>query len=383
MPPLEAAGNWDGQEGALRITGDKPTIKFIAGAAGGNQSWLIHVGAGGSFVVFKQGSSPTAWDSVMTLDPAGTVGIGTVTPGARANGKLVSVATGGTGVAAVVGVSDVADAASAGYGGWFESAQGEGVRGVSKNAAHAGVVGVNTGGGAAVYGTSSAAGIHGVSTGFNGVLGETTADGHSGVAGVADRGNSNGVYGRSKFQTGVWGHSVNATGVVAISDTQTGILARGGQLAGRFEGDVEVTGDIRLINADCAEDFDIAGVDIVPPGTVMVFDEKGALKPGDRAYDKRVAGVISGAGGYKPGIVLDRQETQGNRSPVALLGKVFCNVDASYGKVSVGDPLTTSPTAGHAMKADDPLKAFGAVLGKALQALDDGCGLIPVLVSLQ
>jgi hypothetical protein len=34
-------------------------------------------------------------------------------------------------------------------------------------------------------------------------------------------------------------------------------------LAGYFEGDVEVTGDIRLTNADCAEDFDI-GLDVVP-----------------------------------------------------------------------------------------------------------------------
>jgi glycerol-3-phosphate acyltransferase PlsY len=35
------------------------------------------------------------------------------------------------------------------------------------------------------------------------------------------------------------------------------------------------------------------------------------------------------------------------------------------------------------MKAMNPLKALGAVLGKALRALDAGKGLIPVLVSLQ
>jgi hypothetical protein len=44
--------------------------------------------------------------------------------------------------------------------------------------------------------------------------------------------------------------------------------------------------------------------------------------------------------------------------------------------------LTTSPTPGHAMKAADPARAAGAVLGKAMGDLDAGTGLIPVLVSL-
>jgi hypothetical protein len=35
------------------------------------------------------------------------------------------------------------------------------------------------------------------------------------------------------------------------------------------------------------------------------------------------------------------------------------------------------------MKASDPARAFGAVLGKAMQSLADGRGLIRVLVSLQ
>jgi hypothetical protein len=35
------------------------------------------------------------------------------------------------------------------------------------------------------------------------------------------------------------------------------------------------------------------------------------------------------------------------------------------------------------MKAIDPVKSFGAVLGKALRPLAAGCGLIPVLIALQ
>jgi hypothetical protein len=58
-------------------------------------------------------------------------------------------------------------------------------------------------------------------------------------------------------------------------------------------------------------------------------------------------------------------------------------VDAGASPVEVGDLLTTSETPGHAMKAGDPEKAFGSVIGKALRPLAGGRGLIPVLIALQ
>lgn len=151
----------------------------------------------------------------------------------------------------------------------------------------------------------------------------------------------------------------------------------------RFTGDIETSGDIRLNNADCAEDFDICEAEQVEPGTVMVLGEDGKLEQSQKAYDKRVAGVISGAGDYKPGIILDKQKSQAGRLPVALLGKVFCKVDAHYGAIEVGDLLTTADTPGHAMKVCDPLKAFGTVIGKALRPFTAGQGLIPILIALQ
>ena len=172
-------------------------------------------------------------------------------------------------------------------------------------------------------------------------------------------------------------------GVIGQSNTGIGVHGKGGRLAGFFEGDVEVTGDLQLPNADCAEDFDVSGAVKVEPGTVMVLGSEGALFESRQAYDKRVAGVISGAGNYKPGIVLDKQKNSGNRQPVALMGKVYCKVDAQFGAIEVGDLLTTSPTAGHAMKTSDPFKAFGAVIGKALRPLPNGQGLIPILIALQ
>jgi hypothetical protein len=66
-----------------------------------------------------------------------------------------------------------------------------------------------------------------------------------------------------------------------------------------------------------------------------------------------------------------------------LLGKAYCKVDASYAPSDVGDLLTSSDTPGHAMKATDPLKAIGAILGKSLLPLKEGRGLIPILIALQ
>ena len=100
-------------------------------------------------------------------------------------------------------------------------------------------------------------------------------------------------------------------------------------------------------------------------------------------YDKRVAGVISGAGDLKPGLVLGRRVGHADRVPLALIGRVNCKVDADYESIEVGDLLTTSATLGHAMKASDPTKSFGSVISKALRPLKAGCDLIQILVALQ
>ncbi len=144
------------------------------------------------------------------------------------------------------------------------------------------------------------------------------------------------------------------------------------------------TGAVHVPNSDCAEDFPLAEGALLEAGDVVVFDDSSALRRSARAYDKRVAGVISGAGDTRPGIVLGSGGRHREpRLPVALVGKVNCKVDASFGAVAVGDLLTSSPRSGYAMKAGDPRRAFGAVLGKALRALADGDGLIPVLVALR
>jgi hypothetical protein len=141
-------------------------------------------------------------------------------------------------------------------------------------------------------------------------------------------------------------------------------------------------GDIRLVGADCAEFFETSDPSAVEPGTVLVIGDGGSLRPCDAEYDKRVAGVVSGGHGLRPGIILDHGSERAG-APVALTGKAYCKVDAEPSSVDVGDLLTTSSTAGHAMKASDDTKYVGAVLGKALAPLGEGRDMIPVLVALQ
>lgn len=145
-------------------------------------------------------------------------------------------------------------------------------------------------------------------------------------------------------------------------------------------------GDIVFQNADCAEEFDIlqSEVNEIDNGTVLVMDdETDKLRKSYKPYDRKVAGIVSGASNYKPAIVLDKRTSGNKRVPVALMGKVYCKVDAEYDSVHKGDLLTTSGTMGYAMKATDPVKSIGSVVGKSLGILMNGRGLLPVLASMQ
>lgn len=144
------------------------------------------------------------------------------------------------------------------------------------------------------------------------------------------------------------------------------------------------TGDIELTGADCAEEFDAEGdAADMPPGAVMSIAATGAVRPCCEAYDRRVAGIVSGAGRFRPAIVLDKASSSRRRVALGLSGKVYCQVDAGYAPVHTGDLLTASPTMGHAMKVVDLARAVGSIVGKALQPLARGRGLIPVLIALQ
>lgn len=145
---------------------------------------------------------------------------------------------------------------------------------------------------------------------------------------------------------------------------------------------LEITG-----GADLSEQFDVTEqAEAVKPGMVVVIDadNPGKLALSDMAYDRKVAGVVSGAGGVQPGMLMGQRGTMADgRHSVALTGRVYCCCDASGGAIEPGDMLTTSDTPGHAMKVADYPRAQGAIIGKAMTALESGTGLVLVLVTLQ
>jgi hypothetical protein len=113
-------------------------------------------------------------------------------------------------------------------------------------------------------------------------------------------------------------------------------------------------------------------------------ERPGQLRIADKAYDRAVAGIISGANGIHPGLTMKQQGTVADGSlPVALSGRVYCWADASNGPIHPGDLLTASDTPGHAMKVTDHARAQGAIIGKAMTELKQDKGLVLVLVTLQ
>lgn len=215
------------------------------------------------------------------------------------------------------------------------------------------------------------------------------------TAGIAVRG-LNGGGGASQPSSGVYGESTvtNGNGVVGVANTGSdsyGIYGRSANgYAGYFEGKVKITGTATVNvltitgGADLAEPFRLSKKDL-PKGSVVVIDEEnpGHLTQSAAAYDKRVAGVISGANGVTPGIRLEQEGVLEGDENVALSGRVYVRAETSEGEIRPGDLLTTSRHPGRAMRVTDHARAQGAILGKAMSGLKDGEGYVLVLVTLQ
>lgn len=318
--------------------------------------------------------------------------------------------------------------AGAGINGRSQSGEGVGGRSESDH----GIVGwTGNNESSGVYGhTSTGFGVSGRSTNKHGVYGVTSTanitmagvyghaneaigvKGHSfsqhGVYGQTETGEQgliSGVYGISENGTGVTGISTNYNGIKAITSSNVhAALAAGNEGAGAaiyahsgtnniaaiFDGNVQIrrrTNQAVLIEfgegLDYAEGFNVSENRTIKPGTVLAIDAAapGKLKICTNAYDTKVAGIAAGANGLGSAVKIGVDQFD---CDVALAGRVYCNVDATYGEVSPGDLLTTSATPGFAMLVTDHLKAQGAIIGKAMEALAKGeKGQILVLVTLQ
>jgi len=213
-----------------------------------------------------------------------------------------------------------------------------------------------------------------------GVYGESSGGMASGVKGFSTGLAGQGIYGLAEGDKGFGGYFESRKG--------TGIYAKGasGKPAAEFEGNVKCEVLTITGGSDIAEPFDISQEMEIKPGMVMSIDAKnpGQLKVADKEYDRGVAGIVSGAGGIAPGMIMGQEGSIANGDhAIALSGRVYCLVDASNGSIKPVDLLTTSDTRGHAMKVTDLTRAQGAILGKAMSSLEKGQGLVLMLVTLQ
>lgn len=180
---------------------------------------------------------------------------------------------------------------------------------------------------------------------------------------------------------------VSATGDVGIATTTPATkLDVNGHATVRGDMICEVV-DIRGEGAlDVAEAFKVNDALEVQPGMVVAIDpaNAGELTLTRAPYDRKVAGIVSGAGDLKAGIHLGgKLAQQPGHHPVALTGRVWCRADATARPIQPGDLLTSSAAPGHAMAVADYARAQGAIIGKAMTPLAEGKGLVLVLVSLQ
>ena len=153
--------------------------------------------------------------------------------------------------------------------------------------------------------------------------------------------------------------------------------------AAQVDGNIAVAGNIAAKYQDVAEWVKASSK--LPVGTVLIIDpgQTDQVLEGSKAYDTRVAGVVSA----QPGVLLG--EGGEDKVIVAHSGRVKVKVDASFGAVATGDLLVTSATPGHAMRSTPvevggvTIHRPGTLIGKALEPLSEGQGEILVLLMLQ
>jgi hypothetical protein len=289
-----------------------------------------------------------------------------------------------------------------------------------------GLRGYATGTGLGVYGESQESagvvgrstdgrGVEGYSINGYGILANSTNSDSIRVEGAGGNGvyvgssGDHGVYVASAGWSGVSVGSAAVAGMWVASAGQDGVLVSTagwdgvhvvGPVGGTYYGSgkrgdedfaVLNTGEVRskVGFAAPANDFaitmplagDTAGYE---PGDVLVVSALGggAAERSAAAYSPAVVGVYSAAPAFVGGRTVTG-DAQAGGVPVAILGAVPCKVSAENGPIHPGDLLVTSATPGHAMRADRASALPGTILGKALEALDSGTGVILVLVTLQ
>ncbi len=137
--------------------------------------------------------------------------------------------------------------------------------------------------------------------------------------------------------------------------------------------------------SDGAEYFNVLADEELDAGSLVIIDntQDDKLKISEEPYDTRLAGIISGAGGVQPGIVLQQKGVLEGNQLISIWGRVKVKATTENGSIKPGDLLTSSSLKGHVMKATKRKKSRGAIIGRALSSLESGEGLVLVLIQPQ
>ena len=347
--------------GNLEIAGFSPFVTLRETQQGRNEPAYIQ-NAGGSLVFKPTGSGNNTAAMVMQANTL-NVGIGTTTPESPLHVHGTSgVISSGSGAALFFRNRETTT--STNYWGWYSS----------NNIARlwqsevGDLISITPNGNVGIGAATPAAKLHvaGEYLRVDGRSNEQVYIGGDGLGNDAQLGSSN----PTVTDVALWNRATNRHMKLVTSSV---IITGGADFAENFE-----------VNA--APETSQAIMPKIAAGMVVSIDpaRPGKLKLSAQAYDRRVAGIISGAGGVQPGMTMGQEKTlaDGNH-PVALSGRVYVWADARRGAIRSGDLLTTARTPGHAMKVADSAKAQGAIIGKAMTGLKSGKGLILVLVTLQ
>ncbi len=339
--------------------------------------------------------------------------------------------------AAVVGRMTAGDpgAFSAGVRGISEGTGGNGI----------GVWGSHPAGGWGVYGTSvdgfgvygqsaNGSGVRGFSSAESGVLGRTSSDDEAiaGVRGENDSGGGAGVVGYKDGTTGVgvrgmndgdtgsgvWGESTEYYGLFGESTNHRGVYGRTARSDNNYG--LYTPDNLWSLNFNLAGAImylaQNGGPEALEPGDVVVFSGLSAplgedgvtvaqVRRADGANSTAVAGVVysrfnidavfgpeeeAGGANSRQGIEVTPEGPvpAGEYLLIVVQGPALVRASALNGAIRPGDLLASAPAglAAHAGEVEVNGVSFalpGSILGKALEPLADGEGMIRIFVTLK
>lgn len=328
---------------------------------------------------------------------------------------LRAQANGGVGV---FGTSDsnygVRGASESSWGGYFTSDEGYGIR-VDSAGEHIYDYGayVTSNMGYGVYAQSAQ------NQALRGEAGDISGISQPlGAVGVVGIGQNRGIYGASSNGVGVYGSTNNNYAGYFYSSNYRGLYARStsGYYAGYFTNQGGSTQPGMYVNGTLTVTGSKTGyvVDVClneGPEPLEVGDVVAVVGVGDPVVGEipvmrvvkataenasAVVGVVdqrfvvdeeSGESIARPDTAVPQLDADNGIQPgeyvsVVTLGAFkLIKVDAGFGAIQPGDLLTPSPNAGYAMRAGEPIP--GTIIGKALDGLETGQGVIAVYVTMQ